>query len=110
MIFAHKGYAKLGNDTPFKGSWDEWVKLINDDQSYCKNLRYTKPITKVKVHELPSWHPYWDKVVKERENLANKQLKEKYKLCKNDPNLIKIYFNATTQLKDIRKLIKNYSK
>ncbi len=100
MIFAHKGY----KDIPCT-NWDEWVKLINDDQTFCKNLRYTRPIKKVKLHELPSWHPYWAKIVAEKHKAFQAELKKKYELCKKDPELIKVYFNLTTTLEDIKNMI-----
>lgn len=106
MIFAHKGYKNI-----VKGkNWDDWVKLINDDQEYCKKLRYTKPFKKIKPTSLPSWHPYWGYIVRQNDIRYLNELIHKYKLCLVDTKLIKVYFNASTTLEKIEhqiELLKN---
>lgn len=90
------------------GKVEEWIELINRDQQYCTNLtreqvfefeKYCKP------SDLPSYHPYWSyqtylSLIKYRDELVNK-----YHLCKDNSDLIKIYFQASTDLLEIEKRI-----
>ena len=104
MIFASKGYKQISCKSL---GWEEWVKLIDDDQQYCKKLKYRKPIKKVPLYELPSWHPYWQLQIRNKKVQRLKELRKKYNLCKANPDLIKVYFDLATNLADIKKKIKN---
>jgi hypothetical protein len=107
----HKSYRKYGlNDVD---SWDQWVKMVNDNEKYCSNWNVLKEVEfyiysklgLLKLYELPSCHIHWGREIKKDKILYVKRIEEKLEKCKEDPSLFKIEFSANTAPEYIRKEI-----
>jgi hypothetical protein len=90
--------------------------MVDDNYDYCQNFNLWKWVVfyfwyyvgRVRYCDLPSFHPYWKNEVKKDMRKKLDSIIIKYNECKNNPEKIKYYFNATTSLRDIEKRIEFY--
>jgi len=90
--------------------WEDWVSFDRENYNYSQTFSCPFDfIGKCKEWELPSYHPYWSNLVKQR--IANDivELKRKYEECIDNPEKIKFYFNKTTNINDVLKIIEQKS-
>jgi len=93
---------------PDFNSYSEWVSFVNENIKIAKTKSKPNDFKgKCKDIELPSFHPYWNLLV--RINLRKDLFKliEKYEECKKDSSKIKYYFNVNTSLHSIENKIKS---
>jgi hypothetical protein len=98
MTFSIYKYKEYNNDNG--NDWsiqpptiDNWCDMVNKDREYCKKfnlykwmvLYYHIYFKSLKTSELPSYHPYWMKIIKNRDKkkitpkVKHKVIKIKYK-------------------------------
>lgn len=103
MTMAHMGY-RIMTPKDFD-SWDDWVKAVNDNDRYCASLPCDRAYEwrgKCNYWEVPSSHPYWARVVLLDKIKREKRHIENLRICEENPEMIKMLYNLTTTLKDIR--------
>lgn len=123
MIFAQYSYKNFHDENTDKHpvqpySLHNWCKMVNDNDEYCLNMNWLKwievyfwvAVGRIRFSDLSASHQYWDIQVSKREKKDLKRLKEQYNICKKNPDQIKILFNLTTSLQDIREMINGYNK
>ena len=99
MICLKTFETKTASDFP---DWKAWIEFVNYNQEYARTKSEVFDFKgKCKNWELPSFHPYWAYVVKQK--LKTKIELHEHRLieCKKDPGKIKYYYNSTTSLTDI---------
>lgn len=113
MIFCQYNYKEFNNSNKHEHP-TTWNKMVDGNTVYCERfniLKWTKfwfyiYTGKIKLHEIPSCHPYFKYVVQKRmlNNLV--LLYNTYFECKKDTTKIKYYFNSSTTINTIEAKIK----
>jgi hypothetical protein len=88
--------------------------MVNENEKYCSNFTLKKWTLfyilyffgRFRLCDLPSFHPYFKKLIKKNNAKKIKDLKAKLKDCKKDNSKIAYYFNRDTTIKDIEDKIK----
>jgi len=96
---------KIKSNSDFD-NWDEWVMFVNENIKYAKeNSTVDDYKDKCDISDLPSFHPYWRDLINKDKKVRVEDLEKKYDSCRKNPDLIKVYFNSSTALSDIRERI-----
>jgi hypothetical protein len=92
-------------------SWKEWVEFVNNNYKYAQTHSKAKDFKgKCNSWDLPSFHPYWDLVVRLQNRKTLFRTIELYNECALDSKKIKYYFNMSTTLHTIELKIKELKK
>lgn len=87
-------------------SWANWVDFVNSNYEYGQNsstlLDY---VGHCRISDLPSFHPHWREESRLQHVKELVVLKQKFEECIANHDKIKIFFNKTTSLEDIEKMV-----
>ena len=123
MIFAQYGYRNFHDGNKDKhpiqpANWDNWLKMVNADEKYCKQWNLLKWIEcyfwlfmgRFKWYEVSYYHRHFAIAVNKDRKKSLKDLIRKYEICKKDKDQIKYLFNAGTSLQGIKNKIEEKRK
>ena len=87
-------------------NWGDWVNFVNENIRFAnEESTIDDYVGKCKSHDLPSFHPYWKKIINNYNVKVLEDLEKKYAECRINPDKIKYYFNRTTNLSMIEEKI-----
>lgn len=112
VVFPNKSYRKL-DIKYFNNDFYKWQDFINKSQLYCIKWNFLKEleflfyikIGRIKEWEVPSWHPFWKRYVKEEKKREIKHHFENLKEIKKNKDMLPILYNRDATIEHIYKRI-----
>jgi hypothetical protein len=106
MIMCHMGYREMSLKD--FASWNDWLFAVGANHKYCRELpkhRIAEYRHKCPYWMLPSFHPFWRRRTHLRAIKEGRRHIENLKACKKNPALIPVFYNSSTQLRDIEERV-----
>jgi hypothetical protein len=87
-------------------TWQEWLNFVEENARYCREESTINDYKgKCEPNALPSEHPYWRKIVRDKSYETMLKHISNLEECSKDPNKIKYLYNMNTTLETIRNKI-----
>lgn len=91
----------------FNNESDMWINFVNENYKYSQEKsKYNDFKGKCEAFDLPSFHPYWELMIRLRNRKYLFEITKKYKECLLDKNKIKFFFNKDSNILDVEVKIK----